>query len=133
LDIGALLSTGDQARDQCDPETFNRSNALFSSIRSTNSIKGHVRVSGRNRDILRRVVLASITLRNQSRRAKMTRLTVAAILLGFTLLAGCSVSKEGFSLSEYKFVDNNCTGNGFLVNESWCRDTLKASMGPYSN
>ena len=63
----------------------------------------------------------------------MTRLTVTAIILGAALLAGCSVSKDGVSLSEYKFVDNNCTGNGFLVNESWCRDTLKASMGPYSN
>ena len=63
----------------------------------------------------------------------MTRLTVTAIILGATLLAGCSVSKDGVSMSEYKFVDNNCSGNGFLVNESWCRDTLHASMGPYSN
>ena len=63
----------------------------------------------------------------------MTRLTVTAIILGATLLAGCSVSKEGTSLSEYKFVDNNCSGNGFLVNEAWCHDTLNPSMGPYSN
>ena len=63
----------------------------------------------------------------------MTRLTLTAIILGASLLAGCSVSKDGMSLSEYKFVDNNCSGNGFLVNESWCRDTLHASMGPYSN
>ena len=63
----------------------------------------------------------------------MTRLTVTAIILGATLLAGCSVSKDGVSMSEYKFVDNNCSGNGFLVNEAWCRDTLHASMGPYSN
>ena len=48
----------------------------------------------------------------------MTRLTVIAIILGATLLAGCSVSKEGTSLSENKWVDNNCSGNGFLVNES---------------
>ena len=65
--------------------------------------------------------------------SKMTRLTLTAIILGASLLAGCSVSKDGMSLSEYKFVDNNCSGNGFLVNESWCRDTLHASMGPYSN
>ena len=62
----------------------------------------------------------------------MTRLTAIAIILGATLLAGCSVSKEGTSLSEFKWIDNNCSGNGFLVNESWCRDTLHASMGPYA-
>ena len=62
----------------------------------------------------------------------MTRLIVTAIILGATLLAGCSVSKEGVSLSEYSFLDHNCSGNGYLVNESWCRDTLGASMGPYS-
>lgn len=62
----------------------------------------------------------------------MTHLTVTAILLGATLLAGCSVSKEGFSLSEYKFVDNNCTGNGFITNPAWCADGLNASMGPYA-
>jgi nitrous oxide reductase accessory protein NosL len=63
----------------------------------------------------------------------MTRITLTAIILGATLLAGCSVSKDGASLSEYKFVDNNCSGNGMLVNESWCRDTLHPSMGPYTN
>jgi hypothetical protein len=62
----------------------------------------------------------------------MTRVTAMAFILGTILLAGCSVSKDGMSLSEYKFVDNNCSGNGFLVNEAWCRDTLHASMGPYS-
>ena len=61
----------------------------------------------------------------------MTRLTVAAILLGATLLAGCSVSKEGISLSEYKFVDNNCTGNGFIVkNPEWCRRRPAPLDGP---
>ena len=62
----------------------------------------------------------------------MTRLTAMAILLGATLLAGCSVSKEGTSLSEFKLIDNNCSGNGYLVNESWCRGTLHASIGPYT-
>ncbi len=62
----------------------------------------------------------------------MTRLTAIAIILGATLVAGCTVSTEGASLSETKWIDNNCSGNGFLVNESWCRDTLHASMGPYS-
>jgi len=74
----------------------------------------------------------SIALRIQPRRAKMTRLTVTAIILGATLLAGCSVSKEGVSMSEYKFVDNNCTGNGFIKNPEWCADGLHASMGPYT-
>jgi hypothetical protein len=87
---------------------------------------------GRNRDILRRIVPASIILRTQPRRAKMTRLTVTAIVLGATLLAGCSVSKEGTSLSENKWVDNNCTGNGYLKNPEWCADGLHASMGPYT-
>jgi hypothetical protein len=87
----------------------------------------------RNRDIIRALFFASIILRNQYRRAKMTRLTVTAIILGATLLAGCSVSKDGVSMSEYSFIDNNCSGNGYFVNESWCRDTLHASMGPYSN
>jgi outer membrane protein assembly factor BamE (lipoprotein component of BamABCDE complex) len=62
----------------------------------------------------------------------MTRFTVIAIILGTTLLAGCSVSKEGTSLSDFKWVDNNCSGDGFFVNESWCRDTLHPSMGPYA-
>jgi len=62
----------------------------------------------------------------------MTRLTVTAIILGMTLLAGCSVSKEGVSMSENKWVDNNCTGNGYLKNPAWCADGLHASMGPYT-
>ena len=62
----------------------------------------------------------------------MTRLTAIAIILGATLLAGCSVSTDGMSLSESKLVDNNCTGNAFFVNKSWCADPLHASMGPYT-
>jgi len=62
----------------------------------------------------------------------MTRLTAIAIILGATLLAGCTVSKEGTSLSESKWVDNNCTGNAFFVNKAWCADGLGASMGPYT-
>lgn len=62
----------------------------------------------------------------------MSRLTVAAIIIGATLLAGCSISKEGISLSEYSFVDNNCTGNGFIQNPAWCAEGLHASMGPYA-
>ena len=60
----------------------------------------------------------------------MTRLTAIAIILGATLLAGCSVSKEGTSLSESKWIDNNCSGNGFLVNESWCRRHPARLDGP---
>lgn len=62
----------------------------------------------------------------------MTRLTALAIVLTATLLAGCSVSQEGTSLSENKWVDNNCTGNGYIKNPSWCADGLHASMGPYT-
>jgi hypothetical protein len=62
----------------------------------------------------------------------MTRLTMLAVILGATLLASCSVSKEGVSLSEYKWIDNNCTGNGFIQNPNWCADTLHPSMGPYA-
>jgi hypothetical protein len=74
----------------------------------------------------------AIALRIQSRRAKMTRLTVTAIIVGAALLAGCSVSKEGVSMSENKWVDNNCTGNGYLKNPDWCATGLHASMGPYT-
>lgn len=62
----------------------------------------------------------------------MKRLTVLAIICGATLLAGCSVSKEGVSLSEYSWIDHNCTGNGHITNPAWCRDGLHASMGPYA-
>ena len=62
----------------------------------------------------------------------MTRLATLAFACSASLLAGCAVSKEGLSLSEYSFVDNNCTGNGFITNPDWCRDTLRPSMGPYA-
>ena len=62
----------------------------------------------------------------------MTRLALAALICGASLLSGCMVSKEGFSSSEYKFVDNNCSGNGVIQNPEWCADGLKASMGPYA-
>ncbi|HEY3147546.1 MAG TPA: hypothetical protein VGJ75_14410, partial [Dongiaceae bacterium] len=66
------------------------------------------------------------------REKKMTRLTAIAIILGATLLAGCTVSKEGTSLSEFKWIDNNCTGNGYVQNPDWCRNKLHPSMGPYA-
>jgi hypothetical protein len=62
----------------------------------------------------------------------MTRLTAIAVILGASLLAGCTVSKDGTSLSEFKWVDNNCSGDGYIVNKSWCMDTLHPSMGPYA-
>jgi hypothetical protein len=64
--------------------------------------------------------------------SKMTRLTAVAIVLGAMLLAGCTVSKEGASLSEFKWIDNNCTGNGYIKNPSWCTNDFHASMGPYA-
>lgn len=60
----------------------------------------------------------------------MKRSITAAMILAASLLAGCSVSMEGASLSESKWVDNNCTGNAFFRDEDWCRE--HASMGPYS-
>ena len=62
----------------------------------------------------------------------MTRLTAIAIVLSATLLAGCTVSQDGASLSESKWVDNNCTGNGYIKNPSWCEAKLHPSMGPYA-
>ena len=67
-----------------------------------------------------------------SMRVTMTRFTSIALLCGAILLAGCNVSTEGVSLSEFKWVDNNCTGNGFITNPAWCHDELKPSMGPYA-
>lgn len=63
----------------------------------------------------------------------MKHLTAVALLVGSVLVAGCSVSSEGVSLSENKWVDNNCTGNGYVTNPAWCAGDLKASAGPYAN
>jgi hypothetical protein len=62
----------------------------------------------------------------------MKQIAIAAIILGAALLPGCMVSQEGASLSESKWVDNNCSGNAFFVNRAWCADGLGASMGPYT-
>ncbi|WP_119301587.1 hypothetical protein [Dongia deserti] len=62
----------------------------------------------------------------------MTRLTVLAFICGASLLAGCSVSREGASLSEYSFIDNNCSGNGSFRNEAWCEGDFGPSAGPYA-
>jgi len=63
----------------------------------------------------------------------MKHLTAIVLLVGAVLVAGCSVSMDGVSLSENKWVDNNCTGNGYVKNPAWCADGLHASMGPYAN
>jgi hypothetical protein len=62
----------------------------------------------------------------------MTRFAAIAVVLGATMLAGCSVSKEGASLSEFKWIDNNCSGNGYIANAAWCSSDFGASMGPYA-
>ena len=62
----------------------------------------------------------------------MKQIAITACLLGGLLLAGCTVSQDGASLSESKWVDNNCSGNAFFVNKAWCTDDLHASMGPYT-
>jgi hypothetical protein len=35
-------------------------------------------------------------------------------------------------LSEFKWIDNNCTGNGYIQNADWCKNKLHPSMGPYA-
>ncbi len=62
----------------------------------------------------------------------MKRLTVLAVLAGAAMLAGCSASTNGISLSESKFIDNNCSGNGWITNEAWCTDTLHPNSGPWA-
>jgi len=62
----------------------------------------------------------------------MKQIAITACLLGGLLLAGCTVSQDGASLSESKWVDNNCSGNAFFVNKAWCANDLHASMGPYT-
>ena len=64
----------------------------------------------------------------------MKYLALIALLTGGTLIGACSVSHtDGISLSENKWVDNNCTGNGYLTNPDWCANDFKASAGPYAN
>jgi hypothetical protein len=129
LAIGALLSADDLAREDCDAEPANRSNALFSSVQSTESIDRRVDLAP---DMIATASVLSSVPRNQMGVENMTRLAVIALICGASLLSGCMVSKEGFSSSEYTFIDNNCTGNGVIQNPAWCTDGLKASMGPYA-
>lgn len=63
----------------------------------------------------------------------MKRIMIAALTMSVLLVSGCMVSKDGASLSESKWVDNNCTGNGYIKNPSWCAGEFGASMGPYAN
>jgi hypothetical protein len=62
----------------------------------------------------------------------MKQLTVVAMLAGAILVAGCTATPEGASLSESKLVDNNCSGNGWITNEQWCSDGLHPSAGPWA-
>jgi hypothetical protein len=62
----------------------------------------------------------------------MKHLTVLAMLAGAVLMAGCTASTDGVSLSESKFIDNNCSGNGWITNDAWCTDTLHPSAGPWA-
>ncbi|HWA50808.1 MAG TPA: hypothetical protein VG742_21250 [Dongiaceae bacterium] len=62
----------------------------------------------------------------------MKHMTVLAMLAGAMLIAGCTASTEGVSLSESKFIDNNCSGNGWITNEAWCTDSLHPSAGPWA-
>lgn len=62
----------------------------------------------------------------------MKQIMIATLTLGVILVAGCSVSKDGASMSETKWIDNNCSGNGYIVNKEWCAGDFGASMGPYT-
>ncbi len=60
----------------------------------------------------------------------MKTLSALVILAGTALLAGCST--QGISLSESKFIDNNCSGNGWITNEAWCTNGLGPDSGPWA-
>jgi hypothetical protein len=62
----------------------------------------------------------------------MKHLTLLAMLAGAVLVAGCTASTSGISLSESKLIDNNCSGNGWITNEAWCTDTLHPAAGPWA-
>lgn len=61
----------------------------------------------------------------------LKHLSVLAMLAGATLVAGCSHT-NGISLSESRFIDNNCSGNGWITNEAWCTDSLRPAAGPWA-
>lgn len=61
----------------------------------------------------------------------MKHLTAIAMLAGAMLVAGCTASMEGASLSESKLIDNNCSGNGWITNNQWCND-LHPNAGPWA-
>jgi|SwirhirootsSR3_FD_contig_51_2281284_length_224_multi_7_in_0_out_0_1 hypothetical protein len=62
----------------------------------------------------------------------MKTFTVLTMLVGTVLVAGCA-NHEGISLSESKFIDNNCSGNGWITNEEWCTDGLHPAAGPWAS
>ena len=62
----------------------------------------------------------------------MKHLTLFAMLAGAMLVAGCTASTEGVSLSESKLIDNNCSGNGWVTNEQWCNEELHPADGPWA-
>ena len=62
----------------------------------------------------------------------MKHLIAITMLAGAVLVAGCSANHEGISLSESKFIDNNCSGNGWITNEQWCNDGLHPNSGPWA-
>jgi len=53
-----------------------------------------------------------------------------ALALGILAVAGCSTN--GVSLSESKFIDNNCSGNGWITNDKWCSEELGPDSGPWA-
>jgi hypothetical protein len=60
----------------------------------------------------------------------MKSLTLMAVFAGALLATGCSTN--GISLSESKFIDNNCSGNGWITNEAWCTTGLGPDSGPWA-
>jgi hypothetical protein len=62
----------------------------------------------------------------------MKQMTLLAMLAGAVMIAGCTASTDGVSLSESKFIDNNCSGNGWITNEQWCTEELHPNAGPWA-
>lgn len=46
------------------------------------------------------------------------------LLLGLGMLSACDSASSIF--------DNNCSGNGFITNASYCKNDLHPNAGPYA-
>jgi len=55
------------------------------------------------------------------------KILTLAVLASALLASGCAEDLRG---SQNLMVDNNCSGNGYVSNDSWCTDTLHPVAGP---